>query len=584
MLVRHRQRERLELAQTGRTDMAGILDFLQSPDAQLGIGLLAAGGPTTDINQTGFGQRLAAGMQYADAQKAQDLKLQLLKSQVAENASQDALRQAQLARQTRMDNYYLGSGFGGSAAPAPQGTAAGAPEGAVLKASLGVPADSPRPPQGKFAEWSAQYKIPVDALVSDYVSNGGKGIAEMLMKRGTPDMQVSNNYAYDKNKIGTGFLPGLNIAQDGKASISLPGPDGLPVVSAPQGAVDTFRSYQGAQGSVKPIKVWDPAQQREVYTNETAAATGNGPGARAVDPLTAAVRQTESNGNVNAVSSKGAQGDMQVMPGTNMSPGFGVVPARDGSQAERTRVGEEYLKAMNDRYKNPTLAAIAYNWGPGNADMWLKSGGDYDKLPDETKKYVSAVMTRTAVNGFGGAQGGGNQPQSGNMAAGPSTQEQASAEFNKTMAGKQAEQLDKSYTAANDASSALLGIQQSRKAMNTGAFQGSGAEAKLAITKFINANIPGVNIMPEDVANTDYLKSTLGGALLEKAKTLGSNPSNADASRITDIVGSIGKDPNAMGKILDWQQEMAMRSITQHNTKIDQAASAMDSKPSSTCM
>jgi hypothetical protein len=554
----------------------GILDFLQQPDAQLGIGLLAAGGPsTTPMN---FGQRLQGAMQGMDAQAQQALKMKLMQSQVDENASQAAMRKQQLAmsqRQMDMQNQLLGFGNPTGASPATSAAASGVmptmpPVGGdapTIPSGSGAPVagmPSAPPQQGTLDAMSKQYGIPAEALKYDLVFNGGKGIAEMVAKRGTPNMQVVGNYAYDANKLQPGFLPSLNISQDGKSSLVQIGANGLPVVSAPEGAIDTATAYARAQAGLKPIKVYNPTTGREEYSNEAAVAGGGA--ARSGDPLTAAVRQTESNGNVNAVSPKGAMGDMQVMPGTNTSPGFGVPPARDGSQAERTRVGESYLKAMNDRYQNPTLAAIAYNWGPGNTDMWLKSGGDYNKLPPETQKYVSAVMTRTAVNGFGGGA-----PQSGNMAAGPSMQEKATGQFNDKMATEQGDILTKSYNSANDASSALAGIQESRKAMQSGAFQGTGAEAKLAIAKF--GQSVGINIDPEKVANTDYLKSTLGNGLLEKAKTLGSNPSNADASRITDIVGSIGKDPAAMSKILDWQEEMARKAIDQHNTKVGQAES-----------
>jgi hypothetical protein len=128
--------------------------------------------------------------------------------------------------------------------------AGGAPAsaGAALKAAAGAPADAPPPGQGKFTEWSKQFNIPVDALVADYFSNGGKGIADMLFKRGTPDMQVTNGYAYDKNRVGPGYLPQLNISSNGQATQVQIGPDGQPVVSAPQGAVGTFGAYQNAQG------------------------------------------------------------------------------------------------------------------------------------------------------------------------------------------------------------------------------------------------------------------------------------------------------------------------------------------------
>lgn len=105
-------------------------------------------------------------------------------------------------------------------------------------------------------------------------------------------------------------------------------------------------------------------------------------------------------------SPKGAQGKMQVMPGTNLDPGFGVTPAKDGSDAERTRVGRDYLAAMMRRYGNdPAKAWAAYNWGPGNVDKHLAENGGklvVAKLPAETRNYVRGNMA--ALGGRGGAE------------------------------------------------------------------------------------------------------------------------------------------------------------------------------------
>jgi hypothetical protein len=507
MPVPHRLQERQERARTGRIDM-GILDFLQSPDAQLGIGLLAAGGPTTDPNQVGFGQRLNTTMQRMQADQQQAMRAKLMQSQIDENATQDLLRRATLAQQARRDAYFMGDG-GASGVPTAgfpgSGAAVGVPGAQGGSPMAGVQGGSPMggaPAAGdKFSQWAAQYGIPRDALVNDYLTNGGKGIAEMIAKRGTPDMQVSNGYAYDKNRVGAGYLPQFNVSQDGKSSLTQIGPDGIPVVSAPPGAVETFKAYQGAQGSVKPIKVWDPVQQREVYTNETAAATGGAPPA-------------------------------------SMAGGRGNVQSSGYSGGDRNSANAESIRMIQSELAKP-----------GN------SPADIAAMQREIQRLQLQ---------------GSSSPQSGNLAAGPSLQEKATGTFNDKMATEQGDILTKGYTAANDAVSNLQGIQESRKSMQAGAFQGTGADAKLAITKFGQA--VGINIDPEKATNTDYLKSTLGNGLLEKAKTLGSNPSNADASRITDIVGSIGKDPGAMAKILDWQEAMARKAIDQHNTKVDQAS------------
>ena len=90
-------------------------------------------------------------------------------------------------------------------------------------------------------------------------------------------------------------------------------------------------------------------------------------------------------------SPKGAEGEMQVMPYTARDPGFGIKPARSNDPDELRRVGDEYASAMLRRYRDPKLAMIAYNMGPGATDKWLAAGADVRKLPKETQGYISNV-------------------------------------------------------------------------------------------------------------------------------------------------------------------------------------------------
>lgn len=99
-------------------------------------------------------------------------------------------------------------------------------------------------------------------------------------------------------------------------------------------------------------------------------------------------RDYDKYGNL-LTSSAGAQGRMQVMPATSRDPGFGIRPAKEGDVEDLARVGKEYYAKMLERYGDPKVAAIAYNWGPGNTDNWLKSGAGIDKLPRETRNYVA---------------------------------------------------------------------------------------------------------------------------------------------------------------------------------------------------
>lgn len=106
------------------------------------------------------------------------------------------------------------------------------------------------------------------------------------------------------------------------------------------------------------------------------------------------IQQIESQGNPNAISKKGAKGDMQTMPKTLTDPGFGVKPAKDNSPEELHRVGVDYWKAMKEKFGHPLVAAMGYNWGPTNVENWQKSGHDWSKVPQETKDYVSKIIAK----------------------------------------------------------------------------------------------------------------------------------------------------------------------------------------------
>jgi hypothetical protein len=101
-------------------------------------------------------------------------------------------------------------------------------------------------------------------------------------------------------------------------------------------------------------------------------------------------RRYDSSGKL-LTSSKGAEGEMQVMPMTQRDPGFGVRAARDDSPEEKARVGRDYLAALYNKYGDEKLAAIAYNMGPGATDKWLKAGADVSKLPKETRGYIAQL-------------------------------------------------------------------------------------------------------------------------------------------------------------------------------------------------
>jgi hypothetical protein len=119
------------------------------------------------------------------------------------------------------------------------------------------------------------------------------------------------------------------------------------------------------------------------------------------------VRSLETGGLKNpdaAVSPKGAEGSMQVMPATQTDPGFGVTPARDHSPEELARVGRDYFGAMQARYPDDIAKAFAaYNAGPGTLDAAIKAhGADWlAHMPAETQAYVAKAAKKLGDQAVG---------------------------------------------------------------------------------------------------------------------------------------------------------------------------------------
>lgn len=106
------------------------------------------------------------------------------------------------------------------------------------------------------------------------------------------------------------------------------------------------------------------------------------------DPLwIQAMAQQESAGNPFAVSPKGATGLMQLMPDTAAE--LGVTDSNDPEQ--NINGGSKYYSRMKKKYGDPNLALVAYNYGPGNTDKWIKAGGSIDDLPEETRNYIKRI-------------------------------------------------------------------------------------------------------------------------------------------------------------------------------------------------
>ena len=118
--------------------------------------------------------------------------------------------------------------------------------------------------------------------------------------------------------------------------------------------------------------------------------------------LVRAVIAAESDGRPDAVSSAGAMGLMQLMPGT-----WAMLRARLGlgpdpfDPADNILAGAAYLRELLDRYGDPGFLA-AYNAGPGRYEESLAGR----PLPAETRAYVARIATHLQRQGLWARDGG----------------------------------------------------------------------------------------------------------------------------------------------------------------------------------
>lgn len=93
----------------------------------------------------------------------------------------------------------------------------------------------------------------------------------------------------------------------------------------------------------------------------------------------------------------GPQGPMQVSAAAALDVGGG-----DRFDPGQNRlIGRAYLMQMFRRYGNWTDAVAAYNWGPGNMDMWIAGGRRTDRLPPDVARYIARVLRDALITSAG---------------------------------------------------------------------------------------------------------------------------------------------------------------------------------------
>jgi hypothetical protein len=96
----------------------------------------------------------------------------------------------------------------------------------------------------------------------------------------------------------------------------------------------------------------------------------------------------------------GPQGPMQVSAAAAADAGGGD----RFDEGENRALGRAYLARLYRRYGSWPDAVAAYNWGPGNMDVWISGGRPIDQMPPAVARYRTRVLVGSglqlgAVNG-----------------------------------------------------------------------------------------------------------------------------------------------------------------------------------------
>jgi hypothetical protein len=134
---------------------------------------------------------------------------------------------------------------------------------------------------------------------------------------------------------------------------------------------------------------------------------------------------------------------------------------------------------------------------------------------------------------------------------------------------KMADDLIKEYSNLKSIPSQIQNLDKAVELSKSPAYLGSGAEAKLAITKFFNNNL-GTNINADKVVNTEELGSVLFQSTMENLKKLDAQPSQMQQQIMQKAFGTIGTDPAAIPKIVEVQKDILLSKAREHNARVDE--------------
>jgi soluble lytic murein transglycosylase-like protein len=194
---------------------------------------------------------------------------------------------------------------------------------------------------------------------------------------------------HERRKV-VGDVTRLYVSADGSSFVDVPTVEIEHFEAAPENPVAAVEAKSSAfaenvKDGVPVVPIFRGASSFAASTVDLNEVVNRASGRYRLDPdLVSSVIKAESGFNVRAVSPKGAQGLMQLMPGTASRLG---VPNAFDPQAN-VEGGARYLRELLEHYNFDLVKALAaYNAGPQRVEQ-------YGGVPPyyETRAYVARVV------------------------------------------------------------------------------------------------------------------------------------------------------------------------------------------------
>ena len=219
--------------------------------------------------------------------------------------------------------------------------------------------------------------------------------ADQEMSDGKKSLEVQKQMETALARLGDDLIPATNMIRDGVGRL----------VNVFAGGSDEANAYNAERKRQKDTASMEDTLKQQVQRGEVLPETADKilgrqtgwKGAGVDDALLDAVRKVESGGNRFAVSKAGAKGPYQLMDDT--AKRFGVQNPFDEASARKG--AGDYLSLLHRRYKGDMRNTLmAYNWGEGNLDAWLKTGrgAKGQAMPMETQQYADKVLKQMGGN------------------------------------------------------------------------------------------------------------------------------------------------------------------------------------------